>query len=183
MEMFPTIPHWRKCDYVVNFESETLLKLKPRLIIYTFLLKNDQIQSVHILLKKGFFSTFATEQKKEIKKKNKEKTNDTRTYLKLSDATKDIIKLSCTVANSDADEESDISRPTESESHAQFPFAFGDSRLKPQLTIPLMTNGSREITAIRQSLPIYEYRDKILATIQQNQVVIISAETGSTQII
>lgn len=147
-----------------------------------FFLKNDQIQLVHILSKKKN-STFASEQKKEIEKKKNEKTNDTRTYLKLSDATKDIIKLSCTVANSDADEESDIFQPTESESHAQFPFTFGDSRLKPQLTIPPMTDGSREITAIRQSLPIYEYRDKILATIQQNQVVIISAETGSTQII
>lgn len=105
----------------------------------------------------------------------------TMTYLRLSDDTTErISKLQNDDPVSAAEKEMNILRPTQSQSqsHAHLPFMFGDSRTKPRLTIPPKTNGDQQFTNVRQSLPIFEYRNNILAAIDQHQVVVISGETG-----
>lgn len=59
------------------------------------------------------------------------------------------------------------------------PFAFGDSRSKPRLTVPLNSQTTKEFVKTRENLPIYSYRSNILTAINENQVVVISGETGS----
>lgn len=44
--------------------------------------------------------------------------------------------------------------------------------------IPNVINVNRDVTGVRQNLPVFEYREKIIETIQNNQVVVISSETG-----
>lgn len=101
------------------------------------------------------------------------------TYLRLSDNTVDkLVELFAHDPVSDAEKENTVFRPAESHSHAHLPFMFGDSRTKARVTIPPMTHGTDEYRSIRQSLPIFEYRDTILDAIYQHQVVVISGETG-----
>lgn len=60
---------------------------------------------------------------------------------------------------------------------ANVPFNFdGRSRSKPSL--PLLRKHNHEFRDIRESLPIYVYRQEILDVIAANQVVVISGETG-----
>lgn len=61
--------------------------------------------------------------------------------------------------------------------HANVPFNFdGRSRSKPSL--PLLPKHIHEFRDIRESLPIFVYRQEILDVIADNQVVVISGETG-----
>lgn len=69
-------------------------------------------------------------------------------------------------------------RQNDTSGHAHLPFMFGDSRAKAKVTVPPLTSGTGSLNAVRQSLPIFEHRDEILAAIQQHQVVVISGETG-----
>lgn len=59
-----------------------------------------------------------------------------------------------------------------------FPFMIGDFRSKTELTVPPRAKPSKNIHTVRSTLPIYEYRDAILAAINQHQVVVISGGTG-----
>lgn len=58
------------------------------------------------------------------------------------------------------------------------PFGFGDTRTRLRLTVPPVVHNTAHNEA-RQSLPIYKYRDNILNAITNNQVCVISAETGT----
>lgn len=78
----------------------------------------------------------------------------------------------------DIERQTTILRPNDSKSQAHLPFMFGDSRSKTKVTVPPLTNGTEQFTKVRQSLPIFEYRDGILSAINQHQVVVISGETG-----
>lgn len=77
-----------------------------------------------------------------------------------------------------SENESIILRPAETNSHAHLPFMFGDSRSKARVTVPPQPRGNESFHAVRQSLPIFDYRDAILDAIHQHQVVVISGETG-----
>lgn len=68
--------------------------------------------------------------------------------------------------------------PEPDQGDIQLPAIFGDFRSNVRITVPPMTNDTEKYTQIRQSLPIYEYRDEILSAIDQHQVVVISGETG-----
>lgn len=101
-------------------------------------------------------------------------------YLRLTNTTIDkLLELTNHDPVSDAEKEITIVRSNDTtKSHAHLPFMFGDARSKAKLIVPPMTNGADEYRATRQSLPIFEYRDEIIEAIQQNQVVVISGETG-----
>lgn len=101
------------------------------------------------------------------------------TYLRLSNNTVDkLVELFANDPVSDAEKETTVFRSTEKHSHAHLPFMFGDSRSKSRVTIPPMTHGTEQYQPIRDTLPIFEYRDAILGAINQHQVVVISGETG-----
>lgn len=57
------------------------------------------------------------------------------------------------------------------------PFVFGDTRTRLRLTVPPLARNTA-YDDIRQSLPIYDYRDEILNVIRNHQVCVISGETG-----
>lgn len=101
------------------------------------------------------------------------------TYLRLTNNTVDkLVELFANDPVSDVEKESTVFRPNVGQSHAHLPFMFGDSRSKVRVTVPPKTIANNEYTATRHSLPIFEYRDEILAAINQYQVVVISGETG-----
>lgn len=80
----------------------------------------------------------------------------------------------------DVERQNTILRPNESNrNQAQLPFMFGDFQSKTRVTVPPPNKDTaQQFTAVRQSLPIFEHRDEILAAINQHQVVVISGETG-----
>lgn len=101
------------------------------------------------------------------------------TYLRLTDNTVDkLVELFANDPVSDVEKGNTVYRSTQSQSHAHLPFMFGDARTKARVTVPPTTHGIEEYKSIRQSLPIFEYRDSILGAIHQHQVVVISGETG-----
>lgn len=58
------------------------------------------------------------------------------------------------------------------------PFLFGDIQNRLRLTVPPYVQNTA-YNEIRQSLPIYDYRDEILNVIRNHQVCVISGETGT----
>lgn len=61
-----------------------------------------------------------------------------------------------------------------------FSFTIGGDRSKKKFSIPSkLSNNQQPFKASRESLPIFEHRAHILDAIGQNQVVVISGETGS----
>lgn len=58
------------------------------------------------------------------------------------------------------------------------PFVFGDTRTRLRLTVPPHVRNTA-YHGVRQSLPIYEYREMILDVIRNHQVCVISGETGT----
>lgn len=68
--------------------------------------------------------------------------------------------------------------PEPDRSDVQMPSLFGDYQTNVRVTVPPMTYGTEVYTKVRQSLPIFEYRDEILSAINQHQVVVVFGETG-----
>lgn len=68
--------------------------------------------------------------------------------------------------------------PEPEQSDVQMPSIFGDHQTNVRVTVPPMTYGTEVYTKVRQSLPIFEYRDEILDAINEHQVVVVSGETG-----
>lgn len=80
----------------------------------------------------------------------------------------------------EAERQNTILRPNDdSKSQAHLPFMFGDFQSKTKVTVPPANKDTAQrFTEVRQSLPIFEHRAKILTAINQHQVVVISGETG-----
>lgn len=100
--------------------------------------------------------------------------------MKLSEDTIDlIVELveKCPLTNDE--NENTTFKVSDNEQQVRLPFVFGDSRSKPRFTVPKLAHSSQEFQRVREGLPIFCYRDEILATINSNQVVVISGETGS----
>lgn len=93
-----------------------------------------------------------------------------------------IAKLLETDPANEAEKNNTIRRPIDQKrsSDEHVPFTFGDYRTKIRVTIPPPTSGTERFQATRQNLPIYEYRAEILSAINQNQVVVVSGETGQS---
>lgn len=106
-------------------------------------------------------------------------TNENATRFELSDESYEKIAtfLEQNPLN-EADKQNTIFPPNESQHQVHLPFMFGDSRSKIRVTVPPLVQASQHFASVRQSLPIYEYRDEILAAINQHQVIVVSGETG-----
>lgn len=63
-------------------------------------------------------------------------------------------------------------------SDSQLPPMYSNTKPRIELKIPPFIKPIDAIKAVRESLPIYEYRDEILDTIGKHQVIVISGETG-----
>lgn len=101
-------------------------------------------------------------------------------YMKLSDdAAAAINKLLENCPVSDEEKQSTVFKAIENEQQVRLPYVFGDARSKLRFNVPKMPHVQDEFRTVRETLPIYAYRDEILATINSNQVVVISGETGS----
>lgn len=61
--------------------------------------------------------------------------------------------------------------------HASIPFSVQNGVTR-KIVVPSMANVSDEFRMFRSNLPIYPYRQLIIDTIDTNQVVVISGETG-----
>lgn len=79
----------------------------------------------------------------------------------------------------DAEEQISIIKECNKNSNVHLPFSFGDSRSRTRVTVPPLVQVTPEFKAIRENLPIYQYRNDISTAIKTNQVVVISGETGS----
>lgn len=80
--------------------------------------------------------------------------------------------------SSDTENVNTNNRPIDCTTQAHLPFIFGDSRWRSQVTIPPQTTKTEKFDSNRQNLPIFNLRTEILNVIEQNQVVVISGETG-----
>lgn len=54
----------------------------------------------------------------------------------------------------------------------------GNHHSKAFSTVPPSTNIDPNIRKVRDSLPVFQYREQILRAIEMNRVVVISGETG-----
>lgn len=84
----------------------------------------------------------------------------------LTDEEKSTNKLMCVGENNKA-------------SRLPYSFTVGADRSKKKWAVPAQVSQNGPFAESRANLPIYEYRDNIIDAIDQNQVVVISGETGS----
>lgn len=78
----------------------------------------------------------------------------------------------------EADKQSIIYPPSDSQNRVNLPHLYGDLCSKIKVTVPPLVTSTQRVEAIRTSLPIYEHRDEILAAIKKHQVILISGGTG-----
>lgn len=78
----------------------------------------------------------------------------------------------------DTEKQNTNNRPNHYKTQAHLPFIFGDTRSKPQITVPPKTTKTDHFDEIRRNLPIFNLRNEILEVIEHNQVIVISGETG-----
>lgn len=79
-----------------------------------------------------------------------------------------------------AEQEMNIDRKHNENAHMAY--GFGDVRARAKLTVPPAINLLPEFSEVRKNLPIFEYRSSIVSTIQSNQVIVVSGETGSGEL-
>lgn len=79
--------------------------------------------------------------------------------------------------------EQDMNIDQKNSKSTQMAYGFGDNRARTVLNVPPAIDVAPEFCAVRNNLPIFEYRSSILSAIQSNQVVVVSGETGSGELV